>query len=133
MVNLTETMAVEWASFGVRVNAAAAHLDPKVNDANGHRSLLAVAGVARPQRFFGMLAELGLQVDTLALPDHADFSALPWATDVAGIVLTEKDAVKLTPDRVGALPVWVVALDFAPGAGFEAALDRQLQSLSFRA
>jgi tetraacyldisaccharide 4'-kinase len=44
-------------------------------------------------------------------------------------VLTEKDAVKLPPDRVGALPVWVVALDFSPGAGFEAALDAQLQRL----
>jgi len=31
-------------AFGVRVNAAAAHLDPKVNDTKGHRSLLAVAG-----------------------------------------------------------------------------------------
>lgn len=30
-------------AFGVRVNAAAAHLDPKVNDAKGHRGLLAVA------------------------------------------------------------------------------------------
>jgi tetraacyldisaccharide 4'-kinase len=95
--------------------------------------LLAVAGVARPQRFFDMLASLGLQLQTLALPDHDDFAALPWATDVAGVVLTEKDAVKLTPERVGSLPVWVVALDFSPGAGFEAALDRQLNSLSLPA
>lgn len=91
--------------------------------------LLAVAGVARPQRFFDMLAALGLSVDTLALPDHDDFTALPWAADVPGILLTEKDAVKLTPERVGALPVWVVALDFSPGAGFAAALDRQLNAL----
>jgi tetraacyldisaccharide 4'-kinase len=95
--------------------------------------LLAVAGVARPQRFFDMLAAQGLQVQTLALPDHDDFAALPWATDVAGIVLTEKDAVKLLPERVGALPVWVVALDFSPGDAFAAALDRQLNSLSLPA
>ena len=95
--------------------------------------LLAVAGVARPQRFFGMLAGLGLQVDTLALPDHADFATLPWPLNAAGIVLTEKDAVKLPPARVGTLPVWVVALDFSPGAGFEAALDAQLQRLSLLA
>jgi iron complex outermembrane receptor protein len=31
-------------AFGVRVNAAAAHLDPKVRDASGHRYLAAVAG-----------------------------------------------------------------------------------------
>jgi tetraacyldisaccharide 4'-kinase len=91
--------------------------------------LLAVAGIARPQRFFDMLAAQGLQVATLALPDHDDFATLPWPADAAAIVLTEKDAVKLPPDRVGALPVWVVALDFSPGADFEAALDAQLQRL----
>ncbi|MGM9480932.1 tetraacyldisaccharide 4'-kinase [Roseateles sp. NT4] len=91
--------------------------------------LLAVAGIARPQRFFDMLSGLGLAFDTLALPDHADFATLPWPADTAAIVLTEKDAVKLAPERVGPLPVWVVALDFSPGAGFEAALDTQLQKL----
>lgn len=91
--------------------------------------LLAAAGIARPQRFFDMLAAQGLHVDTLALPDHADFSALPWDADVAGVVLTEKDAVKLPPERVGKTPVWVVTLDFSLGAGFEAALDAQLKRL----
>lgn len=91
--------------------------------------LLAIAGVARPQRFFDMLAGLGLSVETLALPDHADFADLPWPADARGILLTEKDAVKLPPGRVGNLPVWVVALDFWPGAGFEAALDAQLHPL----
>ncbi|MDR7268098.1 tetraacyldisaccharide 4'-kinase [Pelomonas saccharophila] len=95
----------------------------------GRPGLLAVAGVARPQRFFDMLAGLGLSFDTLALPDHAGFETLPWPAGAAAIVLTEKDAVKLAPERVGALPVWVVALDFSPGAGFEAALDTQLQRL----
>lgn len=91
--------------------------------------LLAVAGIARPQRFFDMLAGLGLRFDAQALPDHADFAELPWPADAAGILLTEKDAVKLPPERVGTLPVWIVALDFAPGDGFEAALDAQLQKL----
>ncbi|HEY1132884.1 MAG TPA: tetraacyldisaccharide 4'-kinase [Roseateles sp.] len=95
----------------------------------GKPGLLAVAGVARPQRFFDMLAGLGLDFDARALPDHADFAELPWPADAAGILLTEKDAVKLPPARVGAMPVWVVALDFAPGAGFAAALDEQLQKL----
>lgn len=95
--------------------------------------LLAAAGIARPQRFFDMLAEQGLKVDTLALPDHADYATLPWSPGVAGVVLTEKDAVKLPPERIGSLPVWVVALDFSPGAGFEAALDAQLQRLSLLA
>lgn len=95
----------------------------------GHPGLIACAGLARPQRFFDMLARLGLGFTPLPLSDHADFAALPWPTDAAGVLLTEKDAVKLPPERVGATPVWVVALDFSPGAGFEAALDTQLQKL----
>lgn len=94
-----------------------------------HPGLLACAGLARPQRFFDMLAGLGLAFTPLPLRDHADFIALPWPADTAGVLLTEKDAVKLPPDRVGATPVWVVTLDFDPGAGFEAALDAQLQRL----
>ena len=91
--------------------------------------LLACAGLARPQRFFDMLAGLGLKLEPLALPDHADFSPLPWAADAAGIVLTEKDAIKLPPERVGSTPVWVVTLDFVLSPGFQAALDNHLQRL----
>lgn len=115
------TLAEWWAGRPARMDTLLA--------LRGRPGLLAVAGIARPQRFFDMLAGLGLSFDTLALPDHADFTELPWPAGVAGIVLTEKDAVKLPPERVGALPVWVVALDFSPGAGFAAALDQQLQKL----
>jgi tetraacyldisaccharide 4'-kinase len=95
----------------------------------GQAGLVAAAGVARPQRFFDMLAGLGLHFAPLPLPDHADFATLPWPADAAGVLLTEKDAVKLPPGRAGTAPVWVVALDFAPGDGFEAALDAHLQRL----
>jgi tetraacyldisaccharide 4'-kinase len=96
----------------------------------GRPGLIAAAGVARPQRFFDMLSGLGLQFEPLALPDHADFATLPWPADATGVLLTEKDAVKLTPGRVGSMPVWVVALDFLPGAAFEAALAPHLQRLT---
>jgi tetraacyldisaccharide 4'-kinase len=95
----------------------------------GQPGLVACAGLARPQRFFGMLAGLGLAFEPLPLPDHDDFAALPWPAGAAGVLLTEKDAVKLPLERVGRIPVWVVALDFAFGAGFEPALDAQLQHL----
>lgn len=91
--------------------------------------LRACAGLARPQRFFDMLAGLGLSFAPLPLPDHADFGTLPWPADAASVLLTEKDAVKLPPERAGGTPVWVVKLDFALGAGFEAALDTHLQRL----
>lgn len=95
----------------------------------GREGLVACAGLAQPQRFFGMLAGLGLAFEPLPLPDHDGFANVPWPEDAAGVLLTEKDAVKLRPERVGRTPVWVVALDFEPGAGFEPALDTQLQRL----
>ncbi|MFG6429607.1 tetraacyldisaccharide 4'-kinase [Roseateles sp. LYH14W] len=95
----------------------------------GKPGLVACAGLARPQRFFDMLTSLGLAFEPLPLQDHADFSALPWPAGTAGVLLTEKDAVKLPPEVVGATAVWVVTLDFQPGPGFEAALDTQLQRL----
>lgn len=86
------------------------------------RPLLAAAGIAEPQRFFAMLREHGLHIDELPLPDHHAFTTLPWPAGTPDVVLTEKDAVKLDPSRAGATRVWVAALDFAPEAGFDAAL-----------
>jgi tetraacyldisaccharide 4'-kinase len=90
------------------------------------RPLHAVAGLARPERFFDMLRAQGLSVQTLALPDHAAFATLPWPTDATDVIVTEKDAVKLHPTHVGATRVWVATLDFGFDAGFEAALDAAL-------
>jgi tetraacyldisaccharide 4'-kinase len=95
----------------------------------GRPGLLACAGLARPQRFFDMLAGLGLDFEPRPLPDHARLDPLPWPDNAAGVLLTEKDAVKLPPQGAGAVPVWVVTLDFLPGAGFAAALDAHLQRL----
>ncbi|MDM4765742.1 tetraacyldisaccharide 4'-kinase [Pelomonas sp. SE-A7] len=92
--------------------------------------VLALAGTARPQRFFDMLQTQGLSLTgTLSLPDHADFSPLPWPADTADLVLTEKDAVKLRPEAVGSTRVWVVALDFRPDPAFEQALLERLKPL----
>ncbi|MDE2369395.1 MAG: tetraacyldisaccharide 4'-kinase [Burkholderiales bacterium] len=81
------------------------------------RRLLAVAGIAAPQRFRAMLEAAGLAVELLALPDHAPYDELPWPADTAEVVTTEKDAVKIDPGRIGATRVWVVPLDLALPAG----------------
>lgn len=72
-------------------------------------SCAALAGIARPERFFRSLADLGFTLQhTVALPDHAPLSAqdLPAADYV---FITEKDAVKLNaadvPDSVYVLPL----------------------------
>jgi tetraacyldisaccharide 4'-kinase len=90
------------------------------------RGLLAVAGLARPDRFFEMLRAQGLTVDTLTLPDHDAYTTLPWPADTAEVIVTEKDAVKLQPGRSGATRVWVATLDFGFDTGFTAALDAAL-------
>jgi tetraacyldisaccharide 4'-kinase len=91
-------------------------------DALRDRPLVAAAGLARPERFFAMLHEAGLSFSRLPLPDHHDFATLPWAADTPDVVLTEKDAIKLDPQRCGATRIWVAPLDFELDAAFEAAL-----------
>jgi len=89
--------------------------------------LLAVAGVARPDRFFTMLREHRLQIEALALPDHFDFAALPWPRGTPDVILTEKDAVKLpVAARLAGTRVWVATLDFRLDPACEAALCRLL-------
>ena len=74
--------------------------------------LLAVAGIAAPAKFFGMLAAAGLHAQTLPLPDHHGYATLPWPADgPEAIVVTEKDAVKLAPGRCASRRIWVLPLD----------------------
>jgi len=93
------------------------------------RPLLAAAGLAHPQRFFDMLTAQGLTFTPLPLADHHDFDTLPWPAGTADVLLTEKDAVKLKPERCSATRVWVVALDFQPEQAFEQAIRERLARL----
>jgi iron complex outermembrane receptor protein len=61
-------------AFGVRVNAAAARLDPKVRDAQGHRSLLAVAGDWRVSA--DTLVEAEFETSRRSQPSVPGFSLL---------------------------------------------------------
>ena len=102
------------------------------------RPVLAAAGLARPEAFFSMLEQLGLQIERLPLPDHARFEPLPWPADTADVVVTEKDAVKLgvaappapavppptAPSPRQATRIWVATLDFEPEPAFDDALRR---------
>lgn len=91
------------------------------------RPLLAVAGIASPARFFGMLEAEGLAITRLPLPDHHAFDTLPWPAGTPEVVVTEKDAVKLDPAAAGATRVWVVGLDFALPDGLVAEVLRRLE------
>lgn len=76
------------------------------------RPLLAAAGLAAPAKFFDMLAAAGLRFTPLPLPDHHAYTTLPWPPGSGDVLVTEKDAVKLAPTRMGATRVWVLPLDF---------------------
>ena len=60
------------------------------------RQVLAAAGIGHPERFFSMLEQAGLRVDRLPLADHAPLDPPPWPAGTACVLVTEKDAVKLT-------------------------------------
>lgn len=72
-------------------------------------TILAAAGIGNPARFFNLLRDQGLSVETLALPDHYDFSSQPFARHPAQIILiTEKDAVKCRALGWQDARIWVV-------------------------
>ena len=82
------------------------------------RGVVAVAGVARPERFWRLLDDLGVQVvDRVRFPDHHPYAAgdlvrLRAVSGAHALVTTEKDLVKLArlPDA-GAIPLHAVRID----------------------
>lgn len=91
------------------------------------KPLLAAAGLARPEAFFDMLDAAGLSIQRLPMLDHDRLDRLPWLGARGEVIVTEKDAVKLQPDRAGCEHVWVAQLDFTPEPAFFAALASQLR------
>lgn len=70
------------------------------------RSVLAMAGIGYPERFFSALTRAGLKVTGIAKPDHHVYSIDDLtSTDNMPVLVTSKDAVKLR--ALGALPVEV--------------------------
>lgn len=93
--------------------------------APGVKPLLALAGIARPESFFGMLRALQLPLaHTIPLPDHYDFDSFKHSIHEGyTVICTEKDAAKLWQLAPDALAIPLV---FAPEPAFFAALDGAL-------
>jgi tetraacyldisaccharide 4'-kinase len=92
--------------------------------------LLALAGIAVPQRFFAALQAEGLSIDPLPRPDHDAYEQPPWPAGTPAVITTEKDAVKLARWAGGATRVWVLGLDLMLPAAFTAALLQRLPPAS---
>jgi tetraacyldisaccharide 4'-kinase len=85
----------------------------------------ALAGIARPEAFFDMLRAAGIHLaDTIALPDHHDFTESVLLPSDMPLLCTEKDAVKLWKQRPDA---WAVPLAIEIDPGFFAKLDALLE------
>ncbi|RZI96001.1 MAG: tetraacyldisaccharide 4'-kinase, partial [Variovorax sp.] len=93
------------------------------------QTVVALAGIAKPESFFAMLHARGIApVESIALPDHYDFDS--WRRPSHGaysLVCTEKDAVKLWQVAPDAL---AIPLIFTPEPAFFSALDASLAKLS---
>jgi tetraacyldisaccharide 4'-kinase len=95
------------------------------------KEIHAVSGIGNPQRFFDMVASLGVAARCHAFPDHHDFTAGDIAfPGAAAILMTQKDAVKCTAfadERCWYLPLHavvdpaLVALVMEKIRGFKAA------------
>jgi len=74
------------------------------------RSVLAVAGIGNPARFFDTLRALGAQVTERALPDHHRFRARDLQCDAGQwLVMTAKDAVKCR--ELAPANAWVLEIE----------------------
>lgn len=72
-----------------------------------NQTVAAVAGIAKPERFFDSLRNTGITLNqTVALPDHADIAAADLP-DADAVIITEKDAVKFS-DGLNLNHVWVL-------------------------
>ena len=109
--------------------------------ANGNRVALAslqdapvsaLAAIAQPEAFFGMLRQRGIALQkTLALPDHDDFSDFDFSSLAGQTVLcTEKDAVKLfSRPESSSINLLAVPLELSLEPAFLAALDARLAQI----
>jgi len=94
------------------------------------------AGIAKPWKVERSLKAAGCDlVDFVPFPDHAAYSAenMRFLTDRAavygaGLVTTEKDWVRLTPDQRANVTAWPVVARFEDEAAFTAFLTGRIQS-----
>ncbi|WAC61535.1 tetraacyldisaccharide 4'-kinase [Brevundimonas sp. SL130] len=94
------------------------------------------AGIAKPWKVERSLKAAGCDLaDFVPFPDHAAYSAADMAFLMdragvydAGLITTEKDWVRLTPDQRARVTAWPVVARFEDEAAFTAFLTSRIQS-----
>jgi 3-deoxy-D-manno-octulosonic-acid transferase len=102
----------------------------------GHR-VVAFAGIGRPEKFFAMLNDAGVELaEQIAFPDHHAFTAAELAaildraeTSRAWAVTTPKDLVRIPPSLHRQIRAVGVSLAWHSEAALEAMLDRSLPAI----
>jgi len=99
-------------------------------DMSAPEQVMAVCGIARPQRFLDSLAQQGIEVvNQMMFPDHYRYRSrdIEQITDKAlPVVTTEKDAVKLAAIWPEDMPLWVLPLE---GEGEEGLPEALIQTI----
>ncbi len=107
------------------------------NPPDRRERILAVAGIARPERFMDRLAERFQVVRREAFADHKSFSAADFkrwsriieADRLHAVVTTEKDAMRLPKTGVDGVPIRYEPMkaEWSNSSHFQAWLAKQLQ------
>jgi len=106
-----------------------AHLAPLTNELAGRR-IFAFAGIGRPQKFYDTLKAVGAIVTgTQDFGDHhfydaQDLQGLRDQAKGAALVTTEKDLVRIPPERRGGIMALAVEARFADPAALDALLRK---------
>jgi tetraacyldisaccharide 4'-kinase len=91
------------------------------------KSVLAIAGIGNPARFFAHLNQLGMSFRALPFPDHHVYAASELAhVEADAIVMTEKDAVKCA--AFASEKHWVLPVDAVPSPELGELILRKLKS-----
>jgi tetraacyldisaccharide 4'-kinase len=107
------------ADFAVQADGT-----PRALNSWGQTPVQALAGIAKPEQFFAMLREQGLNLcHTQALADHADLAQLNIDAAQGDVLCTEKDAIKLWAHHPHA---WAVPLQTTLPTELLAAIDLHL-------
>ena len=118
---------------------------PAAPDLKG-RTVVVATGIARPERLYSHLAESGAKVVSLKFPDHhfftpADIDKIATLyqsvkSEQKMVVMTEKDATRLTPELIsqfGGVPVYYlpIQVEFIGGQSrFDALVSQFCESAS---
>lgn len=88
------------------------------------KAIHAVAGIGNPQRFFTTCERLGLKFEAHVFPDHHQFQKQDIDFAEGQVLMTEKDAVKVT--KIADHRHWYLPVDAKLSAGF---IDRLLEKI----